>query len=79
MFVLPLPGTKTRTHLIGVTGNVSVKDCRRYSPTEKVDSVLKAAVRAGLATGIVTTSRVTHASPAGAYAHVAYRYWEADE
>lgn len=29
-------------------------------------------------TGIVTTSRVTHASPSGAYAHIANRDWEND-
>lgn len=34
---------------------------------------------AGKATGIVTTTRVTHASPAGAYAHTAQRDWESDE
>lgn len=28
--------------------------------------------------GIVTTTRVTHASPAGAYANVASREWEND-
>ena len=28
-------------------------------------------------TGVVTTTRITHASPAGAYAHVANRDWEA--
>lgn len=28
--------------------------------------------------GIVTTTRVTHASPAGTYAHTAHRDWEAD-
>lgn len=33
---------------------------------------------AGKATGIVTTTRVTHASPAGAYAHTAHRDWESD-
>jgi alkaline phosphatase len=33
---------------------------------------------ANKATGIVTTTRVTHATPAGAYAHSANRYWEDD-
>jgi len=28
--------------------------------------------------GIVTTTRVTHATPAGAYAHTANRNWEGD-
>ncbi|XP_018013388.1 membrane-bound alkaline phosphatase-like [Hyalella azteca] len=33
---------------------------------------------AGRSTGIVTTTRVTHASPAGNYAHTAERHWESD-
>lgn len=33
---------------------------------------------AGKATGIVTTTRVTHASPAGAYAHTSHREFESD-
>lgn len=32
----------------------------------------------GKATGLVTTTRVTHASPAGIYAHVPERNWETD-
>lgn len=34
---------------------------------------------AGKGTGIVTTTRVTHATPAGTYAHVANRDWEDDQ
>ncbi len=33
---------------------------------------------AGYATGIVTTARLTHATPAAVYAHAASRAWEAD-
>lgn len=33
---------------------------------------------AGKSTGIVTTARVTHASPAGTYAKIANRNWEND-
>ena len=29
-------------------------------------------------TGVVTTTRITNATPAGSYAHVASRYWEDD-
>src|SRR5262249_10326973 len=32
----------------------------------------------GLATGVVTTTRVTHATPAACYAHAAHRDWEDD-
>lgn len=31
-----------------------------------------------ISAGIVTTTRVTHASPSGAYAHIANRDWESD-
>lgn len=30
------------------------------------------------ATGLVTTTRITHASPAGNYAHTSEREWESD-
>jgi alkaline phosphatase len=33
---------------------------------------------AGKSTGVVTTTRITHASPAGAYSHIANRNWEND-
>lgn len=32
----------------------------------------------GKATGLVTTTRVTHATPAAMYAHSPSRYWEND-
>ena len=33
---------------------------------------------AGLATGVVTTTRITHATPAATYAHTSERNWESD-
>lgn len=41
-------------------------------------SIATWAQAAGKATGLVTTARVTHASPAGVYAHTAHRDWEDD-
>ena len=41
-----------------------------------MSSVLDWAQDAGKDTGIVTTARVTHATPAALYAHVANRDWE---
>ncbi len=64
--------------MVGVTGAVKVKECLAYSEEQKTESVLAAATKAGKWTGIVTTSRVTHASPSGCYGHVAYRGWECD-
>ena len=33
----------------------------------------------GKSTGFVTTTRVTHATPAAMYGHSASRYWESDD
>lgn len=43
-------------------------DCRT-SLNSKVDSILKWAHFAGKSTGIVTTTRITHATPSACYAH----------
>jgi len=41
-------------------------------------TILEMAYEAGKATGVVSTSRVTHATPAAYYAHIAHRDWEND-
>ncbi len=41
-------------------------------------TILEMAEEAGKATGVVTTTRLTHATPAGYYAHCADRDWEND-
>lgn len=74
-----LSGVKANYGTIGVDANVARYDCEAelnsdYHPT----SIAKWAQEAGKATGIITTTRVTHASPAGNYAHTANRYWEND-
>ena len=43
-----------------------------------VETVLDWAQAAGLATGLVTNTRVTHATPAALYARTASRDWECD-
>lgn len=43
-----------------------------------VDSIIAWAQYAGMATGFVTTTRVTHATPSALYAHVADRRWECE-
>ncbi|XP_049779154.1 membrane-bound alkaline phosphatase-like [Schistocerca cancellata] len=74
-----LCGVKANTGTMGVTAAVRRGDCRAQNNTANhVDSILKWAQAAGKATGIVTTSRVTHASPGGGYAHIADREWEND-
>lgn len=75
-----LCGVKTNKGTIGVTANVPLGDCPSSVPDEhRVTSIMQWAQWAGKATGIVTTTRVTHASPAGGYSQTAHRDWESDE
>lgn len=74
-----LCGVKANYATIGVTANVELDDCRAsMNSKNRVYSIAKWAQEDGKRTGIVTTARVTHASPAGVYAHVANREWESD-
>ncbi|KAH9371898.1 hypothetical protein HPB48_003520 [Haemaphysalis longicornis] len=41
-------------------------------------SIMQWAQDAGKWTGIVTTARVTHATPGGSYAHTGHRDWESE-
>ena len=70
-----LCGVKTRIGVIGVDGN-SVDCPSTISNKAELDSILKWAQYAGKSTGILTTVRVTHATPSAAYAHVYNRNWE---
>ncbi|XP_050431793.1 membrane-bound alkaline phosphatase-like [Adelges cooleyi] len=73
-----LCGVKANRGTIGVTSKVLRKDCPAAAADNRPESIMQWAQWAGKATGIVTTTRVTHASPAGAYAHSAERDWESD-
>ncbi|MEE7560854.1 alkaline phosphatase, partial [Xanthomonas sp. Kuri4-2] len=69
-------GVKTHMGAIGVSaGNRS--DCAG-SLGKGLLSWLQLADSAGMATGIVTTTRLTHATPAATYAHSPDRNWESD-
>lgn len=72
-----LAGVKTRNSAIGVGPEVVVNDCLS-GQAAMVPSLFGAAQDAGLATGVVTTTGITHATPAAAYAHTPQRNWESD-
>lgn len=72
-----MSGVKTRAGVIGLDSRARLGDCAS-TEAARIPSLLQLAERAGLATGIVTSTRVTHATPAAAYAHAAHRDWEAD-
>jgi alkaline phosphatase len=74
-----LTGVKGNFETIGVNANVKAQDTNcNLLKDSSVPSILKWAVDAGKYAGIVTTARITHATPAAAYAHSAYRDWECD-
>lgn len=70
-------GVKTRIGHISVPPVVAHNDCAAALDNE-IPTLLELAEQQGLATGIVTTTRITHATPAATYAHVPNRNWESD-
>ncbi|XP_037934796.1 membrane-bound alkaline phosphatase [Teleopsis dalmanni] len=74
-----LTGVKANYNTIGVTANVTLNDCAAArDPINQLSSIARWAAESGKATGIVTTTRVTHASPAGTYAYTSNRDFESD-
>jgi alkaline phosphatase len=70
-------GVKTRIGHISVPPAVPHDDCAAALGNE-LPTLLELAEQRGLATGVVTTTRITHATPAATYAHVPNRNWESD-
>lgn len=63
----------------GVNGKVVKDDCKASNNRQNhVNSLLRWAQLAGKSTGVVTNTRITHATPAVAYAHSASRLYESD-
>ncbi|XP_030379967.1 membrane-bound alkaline phosphatase [Scaptodrosophila lebanonensis] len=75
-----LGGVKGNYGTIGINAKVARYSCEGANTNEHhVDSIAQWAQDAGKDAGFVTSSRVTHASPAGLYAHTADRNWENDD
>ncbi|XP_050834010.1 intestinal-type alkaline phosphatase [Serinus canaria] len=72
-----LCGVKGNYKTIGVSAAARQAECSTTFGNEVI-SVMERARKAGKAVGIVTTTRVQHASPSGTYAHVVDRNWYAD-
>ncbi|XP_031832792.1 alkaline phosphatase [Nomia melanderi] len=72
-------GVKTNYEVVGLNANVPLGDCTASLNTDHhVDSIISWAQAAGKDTGFVTTTRITHATPAPLYAHAADRRWECE-
>ncbi|CAJ0965204.1 unnamed protein product, partial [Ranitomeya imitator] len=72
-----LCGVKTNSGTLGVSAAANYGVCTSAIGNE-VESILHRAKLAGKSVGIVTTTRVQHASPAAAYSHSANREWFSD-
>ena len=70
-----MSGAKTKAGLIGLNANTIRGDCESGKGNE-LPSLLEQVEARGWRTGIVTTTTVTHATPAATYAKAAERNWE---
>ena len=72
-----MSGVKTNEGTLGVDQRVVRGDHRTVAGHE-TKTLLEYAEETGRSTGVVSTARLTHATPAACYAHTADRNWEAD-
>ncbi|HCU85579.1 MAG TPA: alkaline phosphatase, partial [Methylophilus sp.] len=74
-----ISGVKTNDGILSLNQSVARNE---PSPTvlnaNKVTTLLEQAEQAGKSTGVVSTARITHATPAATYAHISNRDWEAN-
>eukprot|EP00105_Crassostrea_gigas_P001210 XP_011413264.2 PREDICTED: alkaline phosphatase [Crassostrea gigas] len=76
-----LCGEKTNFNLLGLKDSVGTSDCSAYisqGEEAEIDSIIRQAIEQGKSAGVVTTARLTHATPAATYAHSPDRNWESD-
>ncbi|XP_053685599.1 alkaline phosphatase-like [Sabethes cyaneus] len=74
-----LSGVKINYGMLNLAASVARYSCEYEKSNEtEIDGLMKWAQDAGKATGIVTTTRITDASPAATYARSATRGWEGD-
>jgi len=70
-----MSGVKTKAGIIGVTENVNRGDCATL-PGNTVTPISRIADDMGKAVGVVSTARITHATPASSYAATVDRNFE---
>ena len=70
-------GVKTLNDLMGLDHTAKLNSCEDQK-TKHVTTLWEMAETIGMATGAITTARLTHATPGATYAHIANRDWEAD-
>ncbi len=72
-------GYKTREGMLSVNHLTARGECNAATiAANSVQTILELAAAKGKSTGVISTARLTHATPAALYAHTAVRDWEAD-
>lgn len=72
-----MTGVKTKAGFISVGQAANRADCASSRGQELV-TALELAELSGMSTGAVTTTKITHATPAATYGHLPERNWESD-
>ncbi|MFT7405177.1 MAG: alkaline phosphatase [Zhongshania sp.] len=72
-----MSGVKSDAGVLGVDEKIVRGDCTTVSGNELITAIELAEIK-GMSTGIISTARITHATPAAAYAKSADRNWEDD-
>ena len=70
-------GVKTRAGVISIDQSAAYGDCKGGLAAPMI-TLWQLAAGSGMATGVVTTARATHATPAATFSHSAQRGWESD-
>ncbi len=73
-------GSKTNDGMLSIDPRILSSDdfTGASDPANRLETILEQAERRGMWTGVVSTARVTHATPGACYAHTPNRDWESD-
>ncbi|NVK21394.1 MAG: alkaline phosphatase [Kangiellaceae bacterium] len=72
-----MTGVKTKAGVINIAPDTDRASCETAQGYE-LKTAIELAEEKGMATGIISTARITHATPAATYAKVPERNWESD-
>lgn len=72
-----MTGVKTDAGIISISEQVELGSCAS-GENRSMMTALELAELKGKSTGVVSTARITHATPAATYAHTPHRGWEND-
>ncbi|MGQ0696925.1 MAG: alkaline phosphatase [Panacagrimonas sp.] len=71
-------GSKTKEGFLSISGSIAKNDPNACDGSHNLATILEVAESLGLSTGVVSTARITHATPAALYAHTPHRDLEGD-